>query len=101
MCSKIAAAVALSGAWPGGQRDIAFGDRVAHRIGRRHDGGLRNRRMFDQHAFEFERAQAIVARFEHVVGPADEGDVAVGVAGGDIAGAVVLALDRRKLAASF
>ncbi len=39
-----------------GKGDIAFGDRVAHRIGRRHDGGFGDRGMFDQHAFKLEWA---------------------------------------------
>ena len=101
MCVKIAAAVSRSGGVPLSERDIAFGDRVAHRIGRRHDSGLGDRRMLDQHAFKLERAQTIVARFEHVVGAADEGDVAVGVARGDVAGLVIFALDGNKFARSF
>ena len=59
---------------PFGERDVGFGDRMTHRVGRRDDGGLRHRGVFDQHAFELERAQPIVAGFEHVISPADEGD---------------------------
>ena len=44
--------------------------------------------MFDQAAFQLERADAVVAGLEHVIGAADKGDVAVGVARGGVAGAV-------------
>ena len=41
--------------------------------------------MLDQHAFQLEGADAVVGRLEHVVGAAHVGDVAVGVARGDVA----------------
>src|SRR5947209_13655652 len=44
--------------------------------------------MLDQDALELEGTDPVVARFEDVVGPADIGDAAVGVAHADVAGAV-------------
>ena len=45
--------------------------------------------MLDQHALELERADPVVRRFEHIVGAADEREVAVAVARRDVAGVVV------------
>ena len=47
--------------------------------------------MLDHHAFQFERADAVVGRLEYVVIAADIKVVAVGVALGDVAGMVVAA----------
>ena len=82
------------------QRRIAIGllagrqrqKRLRHgkpqRIGRRHHGGLGHRRMLDQDALKLERADAIIGGFEHVVGAADIGQIAVVVDCGDVAGAI-------------
>ena len=79
-CWKIDSAVARSGAAFARQRDIGLRHRHAHRIGRRHDRGLGHRGMFDQRAFQFERADPVVRCFEHVVGAADIGVIAVRIA---------------------
>ena len=44
--------------------------------------------MLDQHAFQLEGADAVVGSLEDIIGTADVGDVAIGVAGGDVAGMV-------------
>ena len=79
-------------------QDIGLGDREPDRIGARHDGGLRHRLMLDQHAFELERADAVVGRLEHVVGAADEGEIAVVVDEHHVAAAIVIAVGARQLA---
>jgi hypothetical protein len=50
--------------------------------------------VLDQHALQLERADPVLRRLEDVVGAADVGEVAVGIANGDVAGAVV-AVGRR------
>ena len=72
----------------GRERQKGLRHREPHRIGRRHDGRLGHRRMLDQRAFQLERADAVVGRFEHIVGAADIGQIAVVVDAGDIAGAI-------------
>jgi hypothetical protein len=47
--------------------------------------------MLDQHALQFERADAVVARLEHVVVAADVEVIAVGVDAGGVAGVVMAA----------
>jgi hypothetical protein len=79
---------------PGGQQDVGLGDGQPDRVGRRDDGGLGHRLVLDQHALQLERRDAVVRRLEHVVGPADVGDVAVVVRGGHVAGVVVAAPHR-------
>ena len=83
------------GSRPAASATIGLRHRQPHRVGRGHHGGLGDGRVLDQHALQLERADAVVGRFEHVVGAADIGQVAVGVAAGDVAGAVDLAVDRR------
>ena len=70
------------------QRDEGFRDVHAHRVGRRNDRGLGHRGVLDQRAFQLERADPVVGRFEHVIRPPDIGIVAVRIAGRDVAGAV-------------
>ena len=65
----------------GGEGDVGLGDRVPHRVRRRHDRRLGDRRVLDQHRLQLERADLVVAGLEHVVGAPDVGDVAVLVAG--------------------
>ena len=91
-------AVSALGAWPAASVTKAFRDREPQRVGRRHHGGLGHGFVFDQRAFQFERADAVAAGFEDVVGAADIGEIAIGVAGGDVAGAVEGALDGLKAA---
>ena len=78
----------------GGQRDVGLGHRETDRIGGGHHGGFGDGGVLDQHGFQFEGRDAVVACLEHVIGAADIGEVAVGVAAGDVAGAVYLAGDR-------
>src|SRR5439155_10465328 len=75
----------------GPQRDERLRDRQSQWIRTGHDGGLGNGVVFDQHAFQLERADPVVAALEHVVGPADEVHVPVAVAPRLVAGAVVTA----------
>ena len=77
-----------AGWFAGHQGDEGLGHGQTHRVGAGHDGDFGHRRVLDQAAFQLERADAVVAGLEHVVGAADEGDVAVGVARGGVAGAV-------------
>ena len=74
---------------PGGEDDKGFGHGEAQRVGTRHDRRFGHGRVLDDHAFEFERADAIVGGLEHVIGAANVGDVAVLVDAGNVAGTVV------------
>ena len=80
------------------QRQKRLRHRKPHRVGRRHDGGFGHGRMLDQDAFELERADAIVGRFEDIVGAADIGQVAVVVDRSDVAGAIDRAVHRADAA---
>ena len=80
--------VAVRRAWPPRQRDERLRHRQPQRVGRRHDRRFGHRRVLDQRAFQLERADPVVGGFEHVVGAADIGEIAVGVAHRHIAGAV-------------
>src|SRR5271170_169790 len=86
------------GAVTGRQDDIGLGHGQPRGIGGRHDRGLGDRLVLDQRALEFEGTEAIIVRFEHVVGAADKGDVAGSVARGDVAGSVIVALERAQAA---
>ena len=68
------------GSQPGGEDHERLGHREPHGIGARHHRRLGHRLVLDQRALQLERADAVVGRLEHVVGAADVGDVAVGVA---------------------
>ena len=57
-------------------------------IGTRHHGRFGDRLVFDQDAFQFERADAVVRRLEDVVGTADVGDVTVGIDRGRVTGVI-------------
>src|SRR5437773_104907 len=57
------------------------------------DGGFQHRRMFDQRAFDFERADPVGGTLDHIVAPADEPVVAVGVAPRDVAGQIPVAAE--------
>ena len=74
-----------------GQHDIGLGDIEPLRVRHGHDGGFGHQRMLDQHAFQLEGRDAVVGRFEHIIGAADIGEVAVRIAVGDVAGAVDVA----------
>lgn len=73
------------------QRDESLGHRQPHRIGTGHDGRLQHVLVLDQHALQFERADAVVGRLEHVVVAAHVEVVAVGVDGGGVSGVVAAA----------
>src|SRR6516162_3062309 len=66
------------------------------RIGRGNNCGLGHRRVLDQSALQREQADAVVRDLEDVVGPADERQIPVGVAHGDVAGAIDSGSQRRK-----
>ena len=74
---------------PGGEHHERLRHGQAQRVGARHDRRLGHRLVLDEHALELERADPVVGRLEDVVGAPDVGDVAVGVALGDVAGVVV------------
>ncbi len=74
---------------PGREHQVGLGHRQAQRVRARHHGHFGHGLVLDQHALQLERADAVVRGLEHVVGAAHEGDVAVGVARGDVAGVVV------------
>ena len=78
----------------GGERHVGLRHRKPQRVGRGHHRRLGHRLVLDQHALELERRDAVVRRLEHVVGAADVGDVALGVAAGDVARVVVAAVHR-------
>src|SRR4029453_4900413 len=67
------------------QRDERLRYRVSQRIGARHHGRLGHGLVLDQYALELERAHAIIGGLEHVVGAADEGQIAVAVSRRDVA----------------
>ena len=54
--------------------------------------------MFEQHAFQFERADAVVGRFEDVVGTADEGEIALVIGEHHVAAAIEIAIGAAELA---
>ena len=87
--SRIARAVSSVGLVAGGEHHVRLRDGEAHRVRRRHDGGLGHGRVLDQDALQLERADPVVRGLEHVVGAPDVGDVAVRVAGADVTGVVV------------
>ncbi len=70
------------------QRDEGLDDLAGHRVGLADDAGLGDRRMLHQRAFDLERADQVAGRFDHVVGPPDEPEVAVAIALRQIAGQV-------------
>src|SRR6185312_12285644 len=72
----------------GDKQHIGLRDGQPDRIGRRHHGRFRHCVMLDQNALQFERADAIVGRFEDVIGAADEGEIAFLVDKYDIAAAI-------------
>ena len=64
-----------------GQHHVRLGHRQPQVVRGRHHGRFGHRRVLDQHRLQLERADPVVAGLEHVVGPSDEGQVAVRVAG--------------------
>ena len=92
--AKSASASAGPGSAPAVSDQEGLGHGQAQRVGARHHRHLGHRLVLDQRAFQLERADAVVGRLEHVVGAADEGDVAVGVAHRDVAGVVVAVAHR-------
>ena len=75
-----------------GQDQECFRHRQTQRIRAGHHGHFHHRRVFDQRALQFERADAVVGGLEHIIGTANKSDVAVAVDLRGIAGAVI---DRR------
>ena len=73
------------------QGDKRFDDFERHRIGLADHAGFGDRRMFEQHALDLERADQMSGRLDHIVGTADEPVVAVAIAPGEVAGQVVAA----------
>ena len=78
----------------GHQDQVGLRHGHAQRVGAGHHGDFGHRLVLDQRALQFERADAVVGSLEHVVGAADEGDVAVGITRRDIAGVVVAVVHR-------
>src|SRR5213594_1667380 len=60
------------------------------------DCGFGNRRVLDQHAFQFEWAEPIIGRLEDVVGPADKGEIAIRVSMSDVPRVVKPITNRRE-----
>ena len=73
---------------PGLQRDERLDDLADHGIGLADHSGLRDGRMLHQRALDLERPDQVPGGLDDVVGTADEPEVAVGVAPGEIAGQV-------------
>ena len=80
------------------QRDEGFRDREAQLVGGGDDRRFGHRGVLDQRAFELERADPVIRGFEQIVGPADIGQIAVGVAHRHVAGAVGRARQRQNRA---
>ena len=72
----------------GGQRNKGLGHGHAHGIRRGHYSGFRHRLMLYQHAFKLKGRNPVVGGFEHIIRPADIGQVAILIPIGDIAGAI-------------
>ena len=88
------------------QRDERLDHLAGHRVGLADHAGLGDGRVLHQRALDLERADQVAGGLDHVVGAADEPEVAVGVAPGEVAGevpaageAVAVALRRRAVAA--
>ena len=79
---------ALAGLEAGLQHDEGLHDLAGDRIGHADHAGLGDRRMLHQRALDLERADQVTGRLDHVVGAADEPEVAVGVAHREIAGQI-------------
>ena len=71
--------------------DVGLRHREAHRVRRRHHRRLGDSLVLDQHALELERRDPVIRGLEDIVGAPDVGDVAIVVAGGDVARVVVTA----------
>ena len=80
------------------ERHVGLGHGEPHRVRRRDDSRLGDGGVLDEDRLQLEGADLVVAGLEHVVGPADVGDVAVVVHGGDVARVVPAALHRRCVA---
>ena len=93
-CARISAASSREGLKPARQRHERLRHGVPQRIGARHDGGLGDRGILDQHALELERTQPVIRRLEHIVGAPDKREVAVAVARRDVAGMVIAVAHR-------
>ncbi len=70
------------------ERDERLDHLADHRVGLADDAGLGHRRVLHQRALDLERADQVAGRLDHVVGAADEPEVAVGVAPREVAGQV-------------
>ena len=84
---KIDSAVSRSGRCPAPARQMPSAPPGAPGRGRG-PRPPRQPRVLDQRAFQLERADPVVGGFEHVVGPADIGEMPVGVAHRDVAGTI-------------
>ena len=60
----------------------------AQRVGARHNGGFGDGRVLDQHALQFERADSVIRCLEYVIGAADVGQVAAGIARRNVGGVI-------------
>src|SRR6516162_1751059 len=96
MWRKIDSAVSRSAGIPAVKLMYPFRYSSPSRIGCGNNCGLGHRRVLDQSALQLEQADAVVRDLEDVVGPADERQIPVGVAHGDVAGAIDSGSQRRK-----
>src|SRR5580704_17479483 len=70
----------------GGQQHVRLWHGQPEQVWRRDHRRLGYRLVLDQHALQLERRDAVVRCLEDIVGPADVGDVAIGIRGGHVAG---------------
>ncbi len=76
------------------QRHERLDDLHRHRVRLADDAGLGDRRVLDQRALDLERPDEVARGVDHVVGAADEPEVAVRVLAGAVAGDVPAVLKR-------
>src|SRR5260221_13535260 len=70
---------------------------MPQRVRRGHHGALHHVSVLDQGALNFKRADAIVRSFEDIIGAADEGEIALGVALDYVAGAIDRTFQRNQI----
>ena len=93
MWFMISSSRSSEGSNPGFQGDEGLNDFHVDRIGLGDGGGFRDRRMFQQRRFDFERTDQMAAGVDDIVVAPDEPEVAIGVDGGAVAAQIPAILE--------
>ena len=80
------------------RNDVRLRHGTARGMRARYDGRLSHGWVLDQHALQFERADAVIGALEDVIGAADVPEVSVSITGCDVAGPVIGAFECRARA---